>query len=292
MKTHALNLILALVAIAGVGAAIYEYQSAHQAAVALAEAQSASAQLRQQVARSDAHPARMPATSPVAAGLPVKAPAATGDGSSPLAGFLKMLANPRFQRMTELQAKIRLDAQYGGLFKALNLSPDQLAQFKSLLVEKQMVAFDSMSAAQEQGIDLKSDPKGFFMAVADGQKAVETQISDLLGTDNYSQFQQYQGTIPARNTANLLQQSLSYTSTPLTPEQSSGLVQILTQYGSPPLPPGNPFAVLNSDLGVIKLSDQAVAQAQGLLSQAQLQALQADVRQQQQLFQARRQAGP
>jgi len=292
MNSTKLTIIFATVAVAGIVAAVCEYNAAQVVGRELADAKSTTESIRQQLAQQSAAAEKALARPRLVADDQPKAPATTGDHSSPLAGFLRMLSDPRFQRMTSLQTKIRLDGQYGALFKTLNLSPQQLDQFKSLLVEKQMVAFDSMSAAQEQGIDMKSDPKDFFMAVAAGQKSVEAQISDLLGADNYNQFQQYQQTIPARNTANLLQQSLSYTSTPLTPEQSTGLVQILTQYAAPPLPASNPFAVLNSDLGVVKLGDQAIAQIQGLLSDPQIQALKADVQQQRQLFQARRQSGP
>ena len=178
------------------------------------------------------------------------------------------------QKQNQILAKLRLDGQYAALFKSLGLAPSQIDQFKDLLVEKSMVGFDSMSAANQQGIDAKSNPQAFFQAVFAAEKTVDTQISDLLGPDGYGQFQQYQATIPARNTSNLLSQALSYTATPLTETQAASVIQVLTQYGTPPLPPGNPFAVLNGDLGITKLSDQGLAQVQGILSAPQVQALQ------------------
>lgn len=97
--------------------------------------------------------------------------------------------------------------------------------------------------------------------------------------------------MPARNTAILLTQALSYTSTPLTDAQTESVIQILTQDGSPPLPPDNPFAVLNGDLGVVKLNDQGLAQLQGVLSAPQVQALQEKIQQQQQVLAARERMG-
>jgi len=290
MRNGMINTALAIVAVAAVVAAIHEHGAAGDAQRALADAASTTARVRQQLADQKAETEKAISRPPAAPAPEVKTRPAAAGPISPFASLLRMMADPRMQRLTSIQAKMRLDGQYGPLFKSINLTPQQLDQFKSLLVEKEMVAFDSMAAAQEQGIDLKSDPKGFFAAVAAGQKSVESQISDLLGAGNYGQFQQYQETIPARNTANLLQQSLSYTSTPLTADQSAGLVQILAQYATPPLPANNPFAVLNNDLGVISLGSEAFAQLQGVLSAPQIDALKADVRQQRLLYQARRQS--
>ncbi len=291
MNNGKLSLALAAIAVGAVVAAIHEYSVASDARRALADAAGTTTRIRQELAEQKVATEKALARPPAAPAPERKAPPAAAAGpSTPFAALLRMMADPRMQRLTSIQAKMRLDGQYGTLFKSLNLSPQQLDQFKGLLVEKEMVAFDSMAAAQEQGVDLKSDPKGFFAAVAAGQKTVESQISDLLGAANYGQFQQYQETIPARNTANLLQQSLSYTSTPLTPEQSAGLVQILAQHATPPLPANNPFAVLNNDLGVISLGSEAVAQLPGVLSAPQIDALKADVRQQRLLYQARRQS--
>ena len=84
-----------------------------------------------------------------------------------------------------------------------------------------------------------------------------------------------------------MQQSLSYTSTPLTDDQTSRLNQILKQYSPAAVP--EPFALLNGDLGVTIFTDQALAEAQTVLSAPQLQALQNQIAQQHQLLIAREQ---
>jgi hypothetical protein len=173
----------------------------------------------------------------------------------------------------------------------MNLTPDQLDQFKNLLVEKQMVAFDSISAASEQGIDPYTDFKGFFQVIAGAEKSVDGQMATLLGDTWYNQFIDYQKTIPARNTINLLSQALSFTSAPLSGDQASRLVQTLTETGAPALPPNNPFAVLNSDLGVVKLSDQGRLQLQEILTPAQLRVLDEKIQQQAQLLEVRSRMG-
>ncbi len=282
--------VVTVIALAGIAAAVHEHQHAVMAEQALADAVRA-----RPVARRQAPPAN---SAPATAGASANRPAQNG-GPGPAAGAshrgcaaqLPMLTTPAMQRPREITSKVRLDGQYAALFTALNLPPVQVDQFKNLLVEKEMVGFDSMAAAKEQGIDPKTDPRGFFMAVMSAEKTVDTQISSLLGTDGFSQFQQYQQTVPARNTTNLLTQALSYTATPLTDAQNASVVQALTQYGAPALPPSNPFASLNGDLGIVTLSEQGLAQIQGILSPPQVAALQEKIQQQQLLLQARQQVG-
>jgi hypothetical protein len=216
-----------------------------------------------------------------------------GDHSSTtgLAAFLETMSNPQFQNLSAVQAEVRLDSQYAALFKELNLPPDQLQQFKKLLVEKQMVAFDAMAAAKQQGIDPATDPQGFFQSIGEAQKNVDQQIAGAIGEDGYAKFQAYVQSLPARNTTDLVQQSLSYTAAPLTADQSRQLTQILTTNAPPLARDANAFGPINAGMGVTALTEQAVAQAQGILQPNQLQALISVVRQQQQLLQAQRQMG-
>src|SRR5882724_3825896 len=116
---------------------------------------------------------------------------------------------------------------------------------------------------------------------------VDAQIGSVLGADGFSQFQQYVRTVPSVTTTGRLKQSLSYTATPLTDAQAAGVTQILTEHA--PIAAPNPFAVLNGDLGVTTFTPEARAQAQGILLPAQLQALQDQIKQQEQLFEARKQ---
>jgi RNA polymerase sigma factor (sigma-70 family) len=205
--------------------------------------------------------------------------------------LLDLFGNPGMQKQTSIQTKIRLDSQYGALFKELGLPPSQLEQLKNLLVEKQMVGFDSMSAAHDQGLDPYVDPRGFMEAVGAAVKTVDNQIATLIGAPHYEKLLEYQKTVPARNTANSLQQALSYTESPLTDDQANRLVNVLGQHGHSLLPPDNPFAVINSDLGIVKLDEQGLLQAQSFLSSAQIAVLKEKIQQQSQLAQARQSMG-
>ncbi len=290
--------VATVVALCSLAAAFHEYRHARLAELALADAVRArpaprieeATPTKPPVNQPDSH-AGQPQTQPVNAGQSGATATTAGRPKNTFSALLNLLDNPIMQKQTEILAKMRLDSQYSAFFKNLNLTPAQVDQFKNLMVEKEMVGFDSMSAAHQQGIDGNSDPKAFFQVVAQAEKAVDDQVAALLGPSGYGQYQQYQQTIPARNTSNLLSQALSYTSTPLTDAQADGVIRVLTQYGTPPLPPGNPFAVLNGDLGVIKLNEQGLAQIQGILSAPQVQVLQGKMQDQLQLLQTRARMG-
>lgn len=280
--------IATVVTLASVTAAVFEMKRAETADRALADALRAKPATQSEPAPAPAEVQAQPVKAPRSE-TPITPPAAANN--NPMAAVMALLSNPIFQKQTELLAKIRLDAQYSALFKGLSLSPPQVEQLKALLVEKQMVGFDSMAVAQQHGINATSDPQGFFRAVADAENTVDAQISALLGANGFKRFQDYLETVPARNTAHLLSQALSYTATPLTESQSDAVVQALTKYGTPPLPPNNPFVVLNGDLGVIKLPPEGVAAVAATLSPAQVKALQDKIQEQAQLLEARQRMG-
>jgi hypothetical protein len=222
-----------------------------------------------------------------------------GDGSSGDAGangggrrpggrfgaFAEMSGNPEFQRLMAIQMKGRLSQTYGPLFKSLNLSPDQLAQFQSLLADKQQSLMDVMQAAREQGINPREDPDGFKTLVNQAVSQSDASIQQALGDAAFQQYQQYQQTLPERNVVNSLQQQLSYTQTPLTDDEANQMVSLLAQ--NQPQRAGNgtsgtsnggdtgpsPMSLINGG-GTAKVTNDALAQAQGVLSAPQVSALQ------------------
>jgi hypothetical protein len=218
-------------------------------------------------------------------------------------GFLEMMNNPQFQKLMAIQQKAMLDNTYAPLFKVLGLTPQQLDQFKNLMVQKQQAVMDARQAAIEQGINPRTDPDAFQQAVAQASAAVDSQIQAALGDAAYAQYEQYQQTLPQRNTTNQLQQSLSYTSSPLTDDQSTQLIQILAQSAPAEGDGGGGFGNMMfggggpGGGGGAPITDQAITLAQGVLSAPQIQALQQlqqqqQVRQQmQQLMRASRQGG-
>jgi hypothetical protein len=220
--------------------------------------------------------------------------------------FQAVLNNPQFQKLQAIQAKAQLDGRYSALFKNLlqnfDLTPAQLDQFKNLLVQRQQAAQDAAMAAMQQGLNPRADPQAFRQAVTDAEASVDQQIQSELGSQAYSAYQQYQQTLPERNTADQVAQALSYSSTPLSDDQTNQLVQILQQ-AAPQNANGNRAEMAGifgfgpgANQGV-PITTQAVTLAAGVLSAPQIQALQQVQQQQQaqrqmmQLMRAARQPG-
>lgn len=193
--------------------------------------------------------------------------------------FEAIMNNPQARKLQAAVMQGGLDARYGALFKALGLTAEQLAQFKSLLVEKEQAVMDAMAAARDQGLSPFSDPDAFRQAVQDAQASTDDQIKALLGDSGYSQYQQYEQTLPERTLVTQLQQSLSYTSSPLTDDQASQLVEAFSQSASqasgdavagPPPGPGSGGPGSGSEA----VTSQVLTAAQSVLSSSQLAALQ------------------
>lgn len=195
-------------------------------------------------------------------------------------GFRNAMNNPEFTKLMAVQQKAALDGRYAPLFKTLtqglNLTPQQLDQFKNLLVQKQQAMMDALQAARDQGISQRSDPQAFAEAISSAQSSMDQQIQADLGPAAFSQYQQYEQTLPQRNTVNQVQQSLSYSQTPLTDDQAGQLIQILAQ-DQPPTGSnsggGNIRGLFNNN-ATGPVTAQALADAANILAPDQVQALQ------------------
>jgi len=143
--------------------------------------------------------------------------------------IMAALQKPEIQRLLATQQKAQLDARYASLFKNLNLTPAQLEKFKNLLVERQTSMMDVMTAAREQGINPRTDPKGFQQLIAGTQGEIDASIKAAIGDNAYSQYKNFDQTAPQRGTTDQLSQRLSYSATPLTADQSASMLKILSQ---------------------------------------------------------------
>jgi hypothetical protein len=206
--------------------------------------------------------------------------------------FATLSSNPEFQKLMAIQMKGRLAQTFGPLFKSLNLSPDQLNQFQTLLADKQQAMMDTLQAAREQGINPREDPDGFKALMTQAVAQTDQSIQQVLGDAGFQQYQQYQQTLPERNVVNSLQQQLSYTQTPLTDDEASQMVALLAQ-NQPQRAgngtagttnggtPGPGFMALINGGGNAKVTNDAITQAASVLSAPQVSALQAIQAQQQ-----------
>lgn len=150
-----------------------------------------------------------------------------GNAGAQQVALRELMAKPEVQAIINQQRKVAIEQRYAALFHSLNLSPEQSEKLKGLLADRQTTLQDVMAAAREQGINPRSDPESFRKLVADAQNQVTEGIKAVIGDTGLTQLQNYEQTLPQRNLVNDLQQRLSYTNTPLSPAQAEQLVQIL-----------------------------------------------------------------
>jgi len=216
------------------------------------------------------------------AGLMEAALRAAGEGGP--GGFGRLMAmmdNPEFQKLVAAQQKGALDSRYAALFRSLNLSPQQLEQFKNLLVEKRTAIADVMSAARSQGLNGRENRDELRALVQDAQAEVDANIRSTIGEAAFAQYQNFEQTQAQRNVVSQLEQRLSYSGTPLTPQQSEELVQVLAanhaEQGNVPRAGGvrTPAGRIGfGGSGGATITDAAIAQATAVLAPTQVQALQ------------------
>lgn len=222
-----------------------------------------------------------------------------------------LMSRPEIQAMLNAQQKARIEQNYAALFRKLNLSPEQAEKLTTLLAERLTTRMDVLAAAHAEGISPRDNPEAFRKLMTDMRDQLDSSIKSVIGDGGFAQLQNFEQTFPQRSIVNDLQQRLSYSDTPLTRSQAEQLVQILAA-NTPqrpmdttvPAPPGGRVpieaglvvgmmgagpgggvinAVFDGGRGVnsAPVSEAALNQAQAVLSQPQLAALQ-QLQQQQQ----------
>lgn len=159
-----------------------------------------------------------------------------GRGGNPMQQALAvrdLMSKPEVQAMLSLQQKAAVEARYGALFRTLNLTPEQTDKLKGLLADRSNTRMDVMSAAQEQGIDSRSNPEEVRKLFTAAQNELNNSIKAVVGENGFAQLQNYEQTLPQRGLVNDLQQRLSFSDTPLSASQADSLVQILASNAAP-----------------------------------------------------------
>jgi hypothetical protein len=195
------------------------------------------------------------------------------------------MENPEFVQALGLQHHALLDARFGALFRQLNLSPEELAAFKNLLVEKENVALDVVTVS-ETLVGGPLPPDMLRASVRSAQSHVEQAILSSLGSERYALYREFERTLPQRTTVAQLEQRLSYTEAPLSPAQAESLVRVLAAHApnvrAEPAPvvsvlvrAGVPEAVplLPTTAGTGRVTEEVIAQSQSVLSPSQVDAL-------------------
>lgn len=153
-----------------------------------------------------------------------------GEGKGAVWGEMigKMMKDPAMREMMREQQKAMINMMYGGLFKEMNLSPEERDKLKELLTESQM---GKVAAAQGLfgGVQDEATTAASKQAVADAKKQTEADIKALLGGERYAQYEDYQKNVGDRMQLDQLKNQLAGENVPLRDEQNAQLLQIMKE---------------------------------------------------------------
>ena len=146
-----------------------------------------------------------------------KIPAPEKKGPTPQA-ILAFLSNPEMQLKLAAKFREQVDASYGTLLKALNLSGPQQAQLRELLIERQGAVIDVAAAMLASGGKLKE--KDLQTLVAGAQDETDRKLQATFGPAVYTQFQTYENAQLFRGATSDLQKNLASSNVPLNATQA------------------------------------------------------------------------
>lgn len=142
----------------------------------------------------------------------------------------ELLKNPAMRAMMDQQQAVMIETSYTPLFNQLQLTDEEKAHFKKLLVEKQKAETDlglklldpNLSAADRQNLLAQAEKN---------KQAFDQAIKTFLNDDNdWANFQQWENTKPDRTLYDSIGRSLFASSPePLTQQQEQMLINTMTQ---------------------------------------------------------------
>jgi hypothetical protein len=185
---------------------------------------------------------------------------------------------------------------YAKLFADLHLTPEQTAAMKDLIVNKTMAGADMITAAMSGQAD-PAQIKAQASQVKKEQSAIDDQIKQLLGDDNYTQYQAYGKTLEERMVVTQVADQLADSPRAVRPEQEQQLFDAMveerqnfkftTDYSDPSKLKGDPASYYTEEgkqrylQELEQLSQRYLDRAQSLLSTDQLAVFQTSLASQQ-----------
>jgi len=136
------------------------------------------------------------------------------------AGKAFLSRHPEVRRALEDYARARINSTYGPLFKALNLTPAQIDRFQELMMSRY--------------VQTTRDSNGLAAVFRPGPDAVDGSntggsLRELLGQSGWKTYLDYSHTTDARDFTIGVAGELWASGSPLSPDQSEQLVQLLRQ---------------------------------------------------------------
>ena len=116
-----------------------------------------------------------------------------------------------------------IEKNYAAFFSSIGLKPDQAAGLKELMVKKSMV--DAQMGVSMMAGDMDGDKRKEAMQQAKEEKdGIDAQIKQFLGDQDYSQFKDYEKTMPERTAINSFKDQLASGANALSADQEGSLI--------------------------------------------------------------------
>ena len=136
-----------------------------------------------------------------------------------------MMKNPEMRKMMRGQQKAAVELMYAGLFKQLQLTPEEKAEMSELLIEAQMRQVEGSQGLF--GDSEGQDPAQTRAAFEQSKKEMDAQVKGLLGEERYAEYKDYQKNITERMQLDQLQSRLEGDQMPLQDQQRAQLLELM-----------------------------------------------------------------
>jgi hypothetical protein len=151
--------------------------------------------------------------------------------AKPANPFGEMFKSKEMKDMIKSQQKTVLggmvDKNYASYFASLNLTPEQSASLKDLILTRGLVDAELGMSMMSGDNDAAKRKELSDQAKVD-RDAINSQIKDFLGADNYTQFQSYEKTIPDRMSLNMYKDQQGSGPGALSPDQEAQMIQAMS----------------------------------------------------------------
>jgi len=151
--------------------------------------------------------------------------------TNPFGEMSKMFKDPAMKDLIKSQQKTvmgpMIDKQYAALFQQLNLTPEQSATLKDLLMKKMLAGADAGMSLMDGSLDAAQRAE-LTKQMKSETDDYDAQIKEFLGGDNYPALQKYEKTVPDRMAVSQFSDQLAGGPNPLSGEQQEQLAQAMT----------------------------------------------------------------
>jgi Tfp pilus assembly protein PilX len=150
--------------------------------------------------------------------------------AKPANPFGEMFKSKEMKDMIKTQQKTVLggmiDKNYAPYFASLNLTPEQSASLKDLILNRGLV--DAEAGMSMLSGDNDPDKRKEIMDKTKADRdAINGQIKDFVGDENYKQFETYEKSIPDRMSLNMYKDQQGSGPGALNPDQEALLIQAM-----------------------------------------------------------------